>query len=130
MEVAVFLAQQTRKGEGLHTLRRLLAYLVLVSLSKPPPRWRCSATATATRSVASAADSAWRARCSIRRLAAECRCVSGLLRLLVRTRRRVGVSRKEMCSDLQCDALYSTEYVPCPCYCASVFPFFRCQSLP
>ena len=88
----------------LQTLSRVLAYLVLVSLSKPPPRWRCSATATATRSVASGADSAWRARCSIRRLAAECRCVSALLRLLVRTRWSVGVSRYGMCSDLQAQA--------------------------
>ena len=78
-----------------------MAYLVLVSLSKPPPCWRCSATATATRSVVSDIDSAWRARCSIRRLAAECRCVSGLLRLLTKTLRNVGASRKGMCSALQ-----------------------------
>ncbi len=43
--------------------------------------------------------SALRARRSIRRLPAECRCTSGLLRLLTRILRKVGVGRKGACSD-------------------------------
>lgn len=86
------------------TFRRFEAYFVFVSRSKPPPRWRCSATAAATRSVASGDDSACRASCSIRRRAAECRCVSALLKLLTRTLRNVGVNRKGMCSDLRAAA--------------------------
>ncbi len=47
-----------RQGEGARTCSSLAANLVLVRRSKPPPRWRCRATAIATRTSLSAADSA------------------------------------------------------------------------
>ena len=80
------------KVAGIFSLSQLVEAATPAGAAAPQP--------PPTRSVAFGADSAWRARCSIRRLAAECRWVSCLLRLLVRTRSRVGVSRKEMCSDL------------------------------